>query len=516
MSAVMAQTHAYVVSPTAEGNEQILIDIQHSIQTGDFHNARTEVQRAFEYFPDDPRLYNFLGVIDAQQQSFSDAQTNFQRAIKIAPRFVGAYMNLGRLYQAMSATDTNYWERALDIYSRVCEMEPSNTEARYQTASVLNRLGRLSASLKQLSQLPAEEQRRAAALSLRCADEAGLQHKDLAKASAMELLEAPDIQEIDVLSILDALVKNRQPDLATMLLESLVKRNSASADVMERLGSLYETQQKFGDARKILTKELEMQGQPSPDLLRHLARIAYKLGDFEQALGYLAHARDLEPGNAATHFLFGLVCIDLKLPPEAEDSLKQAVRLDPQNPFYSYALGAVQLERHNPDEAIGHFKKYQEAKQRDPRGSFALGIAYFDANQSEPARRELELAAAHTQTRAGALLYLGRLALREQNLTEASDDLQRAIQANPAMVQPYIEIAIVQLRTKKYDDAKQNLTRALRLAPDNYQANSSLLVLYKKTNDSRAEEQSRHLAVLREANDEREKMLLRSLDIRPY
>lgn len=266
----------------------------------------------------------------------------------------------------------------------------------------------------------------------------------------------------------------------------------------------------------IFTKELETQRQPSPDSLKRLARIAYKAGDLKEALGYLAHARDLEPQNAATHFLFGLICIDLKLPPEAEDSLEQAVRLDPQNPFYNYALGSVQLGRRNPDGAILHFRTFRDIKPDDPRGGFALGIAYFEANQSEPARGELEFAATNIQTRAGALLYLGRLALREQNLTAASDNFQRAIQANPAMVQPYIEISTIDLRRKKYGDAEHNLTRALRLAPDNYQANSNLLVLYKKTNDSRAEEQSRRLNVLRDANDEREKLLLRSLDIRPY
>jgi tetratricopeptide (TPR) repeat protein len=511
-----AQVEAYVIAPNVEGSEELLVEIQQSIQSGDFQNARTEIQNAFKTLPDDPRLYNFLGVVDAQQQNFDKAAINFQRAIKIAPRFTGAYMNLGRLYQEASVKDPRYNEKALNVYNRVSAMEPGNTEARYQAALLLNRLGRPDASLRQLSQIPGQEQHRAAALSLRCADEAALQHKALAKASAMELLKAPDLTEADILPIVEVLVRNHQSGLATMLLESLVKRNAASATLMEQLATLYEAEQRLGDARQMLTRELESEGQPSPVLLRHLAKLAYKAGDLEQALGYLAHARDLEPENAATHFLFGLVCIDLKLPPEAEESLKQAVRLDPQNSYYNYALGAVQLERHNPDGAIQHFKTFRNLNQQDPRGSFALGVAYFDADQSEAARAALESAAGDAQTRPGALLYLGRLALREQNLAEASDDLERAIQANPAIPQAYVELAVVQIRAKKYQAAEQNLDRALRLAPDNYQANFDLLVLYKQTRDTRAEEQSRRVTALREATDEREKMLLRSLDIHPY
>ncbi len=416
---LMAQVGAHVIAADMQGSEELLTSIQRSIQTGDFQGARTEIHDAFKSFPDDPRLYNFLGVVDAQQQNFGDAESNFKRAIQVAPRFTGAYMNLGRLYQEASVKDPSYNEKALNVYNKVFAIEPGNTEARYQAALLLSRLGKPDASLRELSQIPGEEQHRAAALSLQCADEAALQHKDLAKASGMELLKAPDLTEADVLPIIQVLVRNHQSGLATMLLESVVTRSAASPAAMEQLAALYEAEQRLGDARQMLTRALEAQGQPSAALLRHLAKVAYKAGDLEQALGYLAHARDLEPGNAATHFLFGLVCIDLKLPPEAEESLKQAVRLDPRNPYYNYALGAVQLGRHNPDGAIQHFKIFREIKPQDPRGSFALGVAYYDADQTDAARRELELAARHSQTRAGALLYLGRLALREQNVARS-------------------------------------------------------------------------------------------------
>jgi cytochrome c-type biogenesis protein CcmH/NrfG len=49
--------------------------------------------------PGDPRIYNLLGVIDAQENNFTAAESNFQRAIQLAPRFTGAYLNLGRFYQ---------------------------------------------------------------------------------------------------------------------------------------------------------------------------------------------------------------------------------------------------------------------------------------------------------------------------------------------------------------------------------------------------------------------------------
>ncbi len=62
---------------------------------------------------------------------------------------------------------------------------------------------------------------------------------------------------------------------------------------------------------------LERLGGESPPVpvLLDLARAADKAGDHTGALGYLAHARSLEPQNAAVHFLFGIVCVELDLAP---------------------------------------------------------------------------------------------------------------------------------------------------------------------------------------------------------
>jgi tetratricopeptide (TPR) repeat protein len=284
---------------------------------------------------------------------------------------------------------------------------------------------------------------------------------------------------------------------------------------LQALAGLEENQGRFKEGRESLEKDLQLEPPSVPVLIR-LARLAYRTGDLEGALGYLAHARDLEPGNAAIHFFFGMVCIELKLPPEAKKSLKEAVRLNPDNPYYHYALGAVLLQEKNSDEAIPHFKKYRDSHPADPRGSFALGVAYFDAYQLDAARKELESVAAQSETQVGANLYLGRLAVREDNLTEAADRLRRAVASDPLSPEPYAELALVHIRRKEFALAESNLTRALQISPEHYRTNLNLLMLYQKINDPRAEQQSRRVEQLQKAGEERERLLLRSLEIRPY
>ena len=82
-----------------------------------------------------------------------------------------------------------------------------------------------------------------------------------------------------------------------------------------RLATLYEGQDRLPQARATLESALPA-GPTMVPLLTALARVAYKQRDWKGALGYLAHARDLDPGNAAIHFFFGIVCIEMDLPIE--------------------------------------------------------------------------------------------------------------------------------------------------------------------------------------------------------
>jgi tetratricopeptide (TPR) repeat protein len=505
---------ALTAPPDTSADEKRLVRIPQAIQSGDLRGARSELQELFKRLPGDPRIYNLLGVIDARENNFAAAESNFQRAIQLAPRFTGAYLNLGRLYQE-HANQKEEVEKALKVYRELLEFEPDHVEANYQAAWLFNRQGQFVSSLERLARLPADAQQRAPALALRCADNAAVGRRAQADVAIIQLSTAADLTEADVLPILPVLHDHHADDLATRLLEALTQRGLGSKVSLQALAGLEEKQSRFKQARASLEKDLQLE-PPSVAVLTRLAKLAYQAGDLEGAAGYLAHARDLEPENAAVHFFFGMVCIDLKLPPEAKQSLKEAVRLDPDNPFYHYAFGAVLLQEKKSDEAIPHFRKYRDARPDDPHGNFALGVAYFDAYQLDAARKEFESVAARPETRVGANLYLGRLAVREGNLTEAADRLRKAVESEPSSPEPYAELAMVHIRRQEYALAESNLARALKIAPDHYRSNLNLLMLYERTKDSRAEQQSHRVEQLQKAGEERERLLLRSLEIRPY
>src|SRR5207247_6240790 len=155
-----------------------------------------------------------------------------------------------------------------------------------------------------------------------------------AKEAAGHLLASKDLSEQDVepvLSVLEAGNARDAAELRERLLEGLVDRQLASASTLQKLAALYESSDRLPRARETLEKVALLTG-PSADLLLQLARVANKQGDHQGALGYLAHARDLRPEDAGTHFFFGMVCVELNLGAEAHRSLSRAVSLEPGNP----------------------------------------------------------------------------------------------------------------------------------------------------------------------------------------
>ena len=492
-----------------------LSDAQKLIVDGDLSRAADTLQSAIRESPEDPRVPNLLGVVEAQLGNVRSAEQLFRRAIELAPRFGGAYANLGRLYQEQADREPRALERAIDTYRSLLIFEPTNPEALYQMAVLHLKRGSHEESLSYLSRLSPQDGQRAMALSVRCANLAALNRASEAEEVARRLASSPDLTEVDVTSILGILGQGLHSHIALDLLESLVRRGIASAQARRRLSLLYENDEKLDLARQSLENLLSESTQPV-DALLDLARISYKQKDFEGALGYLGRARDMDSNNAGIHFFFGIVCVEMDLVLEARDSLRKAVELEPGSPYYAYALGAVTIQDADSTEAIAQFQRYLEMKPGDPHGRFGLGIALYHAADYPAARKQLESAAETAVTAPGANYFLGRIELQQFRLAEAIGRFRRAIEASPTYADAYADLGLAYARAREYGHAEQALQRAVSLDPEGYRTNMNLLTLYQRTRDERAIEQQKKFSRIKEERAAAARLLLRRVEFRPY
>ncbi len=456
-----------------------VLQIQGLIAEHNLTEAERLLAEAVKQFPADAGFDNLRGIIEAQQGTPAAAENSFSRAIQRAPRFTGAYLNLGRLYQESSASDPQAIRKALETYARVLDYEPKNEEANYQTAALLLQQGRFQESLD---------------------------HR---------LLADPDFSEADALQILSGMGTGRHDDLLILLLEGLQRHQTVSAQILHALGLAYARTQRLDEARAALERSAPGEN-PSPALLLELARVAHEQRDYKGSLGYLAHARDLAPENASIHYDFGLVCLDLDLLAEAGNAFEKAVKLEPDNASFNYAMGSVAAFRHDPAEAVPFFQKYLQLKPSDPRGKLALGTTFFRAKDYDAAVPWLTEAVNAPETATAAHYYLGAIALQQRRLDDAFSQLKSALKANPDYANALAELGQYYLMKKDYGEAEKQIRRALEFDPDYLVANLYLLTLYTRTGDARREAQAKHFEELQKLRDEKAQELMRIVEVRPF
>ena len=492
----------------------MILRIQQLIQEHDLPEARHQLLEAAKQYPSDEGFDNLLGIVEAQQGNYSAAEKSFNRAVAKAPKFTGAYLNLGRLYQENVAADPQARRKALEVYRWVLGYEPMNQEANYQSAALLLQQGEFKKSLDHLSHLSSENQNSAQALSLFCADHAGIGNRQATDEAAAKLLAVSDFSEADAQQALLGLTPGKRDDLVVALLEGLQKRQPLSPPLLQTLGLAYERTNRLVEARAALEKSFE-QEKSSVTLLVALTRIARLQKDYLAALGYLGHARELEPENAGLHYYFGVVCLDMNLVAEARNSFEKAVKLQPENPEYNYAMGAASSFRHDPAEAVPYFEKFLKLKPQDTRGKLAMGAALFRAKDYDAAIPWLKEAAAIPETGTKAHYYEGAIALEDGRLEEGLAELQEALKGHADYVDALAELGRYYLMRKDYQRAEHQLERALKIQPDHYTANFYLLMLYTRSKDPRQEAQAKRFEELKNLLAEKTQEFLRIVNVRP-
>jgi tetratricopeptide (TPR) repeat protein len=494
--------------------DQEILGIQQLIQEHHLAEARLRILEATKRYPSDPGLDNLRGIVEAQQGNYAAAENSFSQALKRAPKFTGASLNLGRLYQENFAADSETRRKALGVYLGVLAYDPKNAEANYQSAGLLLEQGKYQDSLDRVSQLSEESQAGAQVLSIACADYAGLGDRKRTGDLAARLLADSNFSEADAQQTLLGLRAGKREDLIISLLESLQRRQALSPGLSRALGLAYEGVDRLVEARAALERSITPESLTVGSLLQ-LARVARKQRDYQGALGYLAHARDLEPKNAGIHYYFGLVCMDLNLVAEARNSFEKAVQIEPENPEYNYAMGVTSTFRHDPGEAVPYFEKYLNLRPQDPRGKLALGAALYRAKDYEAAVPRLEEATKTAETATAAHYYLGAIALQERRLVEAHSELELALKSKPDYVDALAELGQYYLMQKDYSQAEKQIRRALKLDPEHYTANFYLLTLYTRTRDARQEAQAKRFEELKKLLAEKTQEFLRIVEVRP-
>ncbi len=492
---------------------QSVLAIQQQIESGDLAGARSALGDAMKRYPADGGLENLLGVIEIQQGHASAARQAFLSAVRHDPQLVGAYLNLSRVDMQTAASDAKARDEALQMSGKVLQLDASNDEARYQIATIFAWQKNYARSLAELNRLSQQARSAVGAEALACEDQAGIGEREATDAAARLLAGNADLTEQDANECIPTLRTARRADLIEILLKAAAAHQPLSPSGVRMLGLAQEASGERAEARATLERAFAA-GGGSVGTLVDLTRVAEAAGDHQGALGYLAHARDLDPKDAALPYEFGAICLRMGLYAEARKAIGAALQIEPDNPDYNLGMGLVVSFSEDPAQAIPYLQKYHVLRPTDANGVLALGSASFRAKDYDTAATWLKQAVANRSTAAEAHYYLGRIARQEGRLDEATTELKETLRQEPDQASAMAELGQIAVARRDNAQASMYLERAVQLDPDNYAANFGLLQLYARTNDPRREQQAKRFEEVKDKKDARDLEMMRSLEIR--
>ena len=495
-------------------SKQTVLAIQKQIETGNLDEARALIAEATRHYPHNGGVENLLGVVEIQQGHNEAARKAFAAAIVDDPHLIGAYLNLSRMDMETAATQRAARAEALRLCLKVLQLDPSNEEAHYQAATVLFWNHEYRLSLEHLEKLSTQSRAKIGAEALLCGDAAALGPRAKIEQAAKALAANPDLTEQDADTCLSTLRAAKRADLIEEVFAAAANHQALSPEGLRILGLAQEGEGKLPEARATLEKAFAANDK-SVDILEDLTRVAKTTGDDQGALGYLAHARDLQPTNAALAYEFGTICLRMGLFAEARKAIGDALRLDPDNPDFNLGMGTVVSFSADPSQSLPYLTRYLSLRPKDPQGVLALGAANYRAKDYDTASQWLRQAVANPRTAAEAHFYLGRIARQEGRVDEAVSELKQSLALEPSQADALAELGQISVQRHDFSQADTYLNQALHQDPDNYAANFGLLQLYARTGDARREQQSRRFDEIKTMRDERERQMMRAIEIRP-
>ncbi len=383
------------------------------------------------------RIYlRSLGDMQSNNQSqevLKLAIEQYEQIVKLDPKSVEDHLLLGRLYRI-----NNQLLKAENEFKTAVSLQPQSEEAVTMLAYLYNEEGDTSRALQALNAIP-EQQRTAKVYStLGYTYE---QSKDYAKAvDAYRHAVEQDKDNLDyVRGLAQNLLNDGQSDAALEQYKVVADSDPSDAQTYMKMAEIYRRNGKYDQAQEALKKASSIVPD-SLELQYNIAVIDESQGKYDDAIQVLTSLlQKTEHGD------------------EPADKNNRAVFLE--------RLGTVYKEANKPQLAIETFQKmltlgddnasrgYQEMVEtyRDDKNWQMATNVSEEAAKKYPNDRSLQLIAASQQADMG-------------NPDQAIARVKGMLKNNPDDREVYIALAQMYSRLKQWNEAEQNINKALALS----------------------------------------------------
>lgn len=443
--------------------------------------AIDDYKKALELAPGTPVIMERLAETYAKSQRTREAVTEAEDVLKIDPDNVAAHRLLARIYVRtlgdMNAGDVQKetLAKAVEQFQAILRLRPSDTssalwlarlyrfenkhdEAEGVLRGVLAHDPDNGQALEQLSQLLIDEGRSQDAIEI------------LSKAAGST--SAPEIYDL----LGDAYMQRKDYPKAEEAYRQAVDGDPDDTGHRHGLAQALLSQDKYEPALEQFKKLSEMEPGTSENYLR-MAQLYRRLGKFEDAESSLLRAKQLAPGSLEVLYNEALLYEDqgryedaIKVLSDAIAGIKGQSGGDSNTNALAILyeqLGRAYREEENYPEAIRSFEQMaQLGPDAQKRAQMLLIDTYRESHEIDRAIAETKKALDQSPKDQGLIVTLAMLYGEKAETATATKLLTGLLRGSDDDQEIYLDLAQVQERGRKYEEAERSAQKAEELSRD--------------------------------------------------
>src|SRR5215471_14053025 len=436
-------------------NEQALLLFADASRTPDaIEDARKLIQSLRDKDQGRAPYHLALGSLDLRQNEQARAESEFKAAVKLDPKSSDAYAALGAFYWSR-----NDLKEADQAFKTAIDLAPPRSPVRLRYADFLLKTG--------------------------------------ASAEAKKILEETNQKLPDYLPPRVFLMKmacaERQDDDCVARVKNVLSQDSINYDALYQDGILNLAK---GDALAAIRDfEFLSNAYRQNPLVRYQLALAYLLYSASKDLSDENRRKAVEAAESRLNEAVGLqprfdqaamLLAELKIrkgnPAAAVELLEPLTKERPQIAQAQYLLATAYLAQQKGDQALAVYRRMTELFPNDPRPSFLVGTVLLVQGKQADARKAFEKSNEISPDYLPAVERLVDFDLADKQYAAAVDRVQKVIDKDPKLAQPWALKAKIYLAQRDFAHAEPDLLKAIELDPKLEPAYQLLAQLYVATN----------------------------------
>ena len=400
------------------------------------------------------KAYLHKGVCHYTLNQKDLAIENYNKAIKLNPKYIEAYLN-----KAICLSNINKKEEAIQTYTNIIQIRPNEKMFYLQRSYCYYTINKLRQSMNDAN--------KAIEIDHTCLEAYYRRGKCLA---GMERIEEAILEFNKVIGMYNNL-ENKDEESVQVIY-----------DVCYSKGYCHQLKREFNEAVKTYFKCIEL--KPKNELAYFQIGLIYmRLSNSKEAINYFSKTIDINKFHNDAYFNKAICLIQTKKFEEANISLTKLLQLNPNDTDAYYNRGICLLNMEQSLEAISMFSKVIQAQPKNESAYLNRGIAYSmekkykealcDLNQYFILFNKNHKSNDRDSTRFGkvkpsyeAFYHKALCHINSKNYSDAFLDLTKSISIYPKYSKAHFKKGYVFLLENKYKESINEFDIAIKLSGD--------------------------------------------------